>query len=236
MTDGKQLSLFDRPEAIKQRTAILPEGTREVLHGELYRLFDRRAFDSRAKHEIHYEADIEYAWKDNVNLANRLLALKDSSKEEKFTAIIFFLAEIDNFKKFYHKEKKGMRTAKKYMLFEKECGEPLLVITYLLRKTMHNSVSNEEADIVAALLMRNAGYGEGKLERFYLWLLEQIGTHKQVPKLLEYRLKVRKGEFGYEKYVTDATSAHPITQEEYKRVRLDRLRRVSEVKKTISKR
>lgn len=229
--DDKQLSLFDRPEAIKQRVRSLSKETRRVLHKELYRLLENRTYHSRSDYE--YDQNKQLAWSVNNQHANRLIELYP--KEVLVTAIVYFLAEIDGYKRIYNTEKKGVRTYTKAHLLEAERGKPLLVLSRILKESIENTSSYEdEASVVAELLLRNAGYREGVIETFYLGLLGLIGTKKQKEPLDEYKNLIKQGKFGYKMYIIEGSVAKPVKGALLEKIKEDRLHKVTEIKKKIS--
>jgi hypothetical protein len=202
----KKLSLFE--QELKQRIANSSKKIRDVVHWRLFRLLWTDHEDSDAESDLQYRSKVEEMIDRN----------KDLQKEfEKIPApilgasIIFFLAELEygkvvripwltfpnNFRT-YKKEPKKIKGKKKREdpLFDEVRGKPIDFFITLIRKAANETDLSEYSDLIAHLLLKNAGYGDGTMEKLYLNLLWNMGRKSDILMLQKYEKKVSEGIFG----------------------------------------
>jgi hypothetical protein len=221
---GSQLPLFGCPKTTKQYVFELPAHTRDVIHRELHRFFERSVPGQSS--DAYYEGAVELAHVRNSRLLDHLC--RKYSYSDLGIGTIFFLKQLEENKTVYVPKKKGLRTFTTEHLFQTERGTPALFLAELIKRPAQNCDLSFYSPIISELLLKNAGKGNGEKEDLFLSILKMIGIHSRAKiQLRQYRKEVEKGNFGHPIYVpTNSGSMRSVTRQDKEKMKKTLLQRI----------
>ncbi len=203
-----QQTLF-APKTIKQTISCFPKHTRDVIHRELYKFFEKGS--TFVCSDGDYDEEVQRAHWRNSNLVEYLLGRYFPF--DLGVGIIFFLVQLNENKTVYNVREKDKRTYTTKHLFQIERGVPARYLLELMEKVSASGKCDfsKYSKKISRLLLKNIGREEGKMEKFLLDMLEMVGTKKDIEALQKYIENIKSGKFGTPNRIVEGDEA-PLTK------------------------